>query len=80
MGAKSKGRYTHLCYQGSDAIPMLFFSIITSTFIYIFALHNYFANIRGTGQKILKIYLWKTNENSRDRVRFIFWGVNNLSE
>jgi len=30
-----------------DANPMLFFSIIPSKLIYIFALNNYFANIRG---------------------------------
>jgi hypothetical protein len=47
MGAKSLGRYTLLCYQGETAIPMLFFSIIPSKLIFIFALNNYFANIRG---------------------------------
>ena len=54
MGAKSKGRYTHLCYQGLDANPMLFFSIIPSKLNFIFALNNSFANIRGVRGKSIE--------------------------
>jgi hypothetical protein len=66
MGAKSKGRYTHLCYQGQCAIPMLFFSIMPLKLIYFFVLNSFLQTYEGgainCGKAIYTFYAGAIND------------------